>query len=126
MASCIVLSGRALGFFQEWYLSPRSLVLARRQLWWHCRQKVACEALPNGYKDEERMRIHRPDLQPDWMKDDMGPTGIEKDWASAWRNRVEHCVETELTEESDRLNAPSVKSFSCPPSFNENFRRVRA
>jgi hypothetical protein len=65
--------------FQEWYLSPRSLVLARRQLWWHCRQKVACEVLPNGYQDEERMRTHRPDLQPDWMKDDMGQTGIEKD-----------------------------------------------
>ncbi|RSL42298.1 hypothetical protein CEP54_015528 [Fusarium duplospermum] len=91
--------------FQEWYLSPRSLILARRQLWWHCRQNAACEALPQEYKDEESMRINRPDLQPEWMKDDMGQLNTEQDWASAWRSRVEHYVETRLTEESDRLIA---------------------
>ncbi|KAM0425833.1 hypothetical protein ACHAPT_008771 [Fusarium lateritium] len=91
--------------FQEWYLSTRSLVIARRQLWWHCRQKVTCEALPNGYKDEQTMRDHRPDLQPDWMKDDMGQLDREQESLTLWTRRVNHYVETRLTEESDRLIA---------------------
>ncbi|KAJ4022736.1 hypothetical protein NW752_000055 [Fusarium irregulare] len=34
--------------FQEWYLSKRSLVLGRMQLWWHCREMLACETFPRG------------------------------------------------------------------------------
>ncbi|KAH6968100.1 heterokaryon incompatibility protein-domain-containing protein [Fusarium avenaceum] len=34
--------------FQEWYLAKRSLIFARMQLWWHCREMLACETFPHG------------------------------------------------------------------------------
>ncbi|KAK5651934.1 hypothetical protein OQA88_11476 [Cercophora sp. LCS_1] len=33
---------------QEVYLTPRTLSLTRRQLWWECREFIACETYPGG------------------------------------------------------------------------------
>ncbi|KAI8722556.1 HET domain-containing protein [Fusarium sp. LHS14.1] len=94
--------------FQEWYLSKRSLILGSHQLWWHCRQQLACEIRPTGvpkvpggsWWEEART-----------LKEATAPT--RSDDLNDWNGRVEGYTRTDLTRETDRLVAFSgiVQSF---------------
>ncbi|KAI3580050.1 hypothetical protein IWW34DRAFT_736423 [Fusarium oxysporum f. sp. albedinis] len=82
--------------FQEWYLSPRSLILAHSQLWWHCRKRVACEQHPENHwngRSLEGMKDNKPKAKP-WLSG-----------AQIWETYVREYVGTRLTQESDRLIA---------------------
>ncbi|RSM05953.1 hypothetical protein CDV31_009375 [Fusarium ambrosium] len=94
--------------YQEWYLSKRSLILGSHQLWWHCRQQLACEIRPTGvpkvpgggWWEEART-----------LKEATAPT--HSDDLNEWNGRVEGYTRTNLTRETDRLVAFSgiVQSF---------------
>ncbi|KAH7006376.1 heterokaryon incompatibility protein-domain-containing protein [Fusarium venenatum] len=45
--------------YQEWYLSPRSLILSQNQLWWHCREFLANEENQHGSPEFKQF---------DWLK----------------------------------------------------------
>ncbi|KAJ3522876.1 hypothetical protein NM208_g12679 [Fusarium decemcellulare] len=91
--------------FQEWYLSNRSLILARGQLWWHCRERIASESFPVPFG-----RKGNQDIRRDWhnqargtkLQDPVARQGIN--WHS-WRLHLENYAQTRLTRESDRLIA---------------------
>ncbi|KAJ2897757.1 hypothetical protein MKZ38_004380 [Zalerion maritima] len=99
------LGGRAW-VIQEWYLSKRSLILARDQLWWHCREELACESFPNGAHAWPFINWKN---EAEQMKDDTGQMDAEdprsKASLSSWFDRVQSYSSTRLTKESDRLMA---------------------
>ncbi|KAM5520115.1 tol protein [Fusarium oxysporum f. sp. phaseoli] len=82
--------------FQEWYLSPRSLILAHSQLWWHCRKRVACEQHPENHWNERSL---------EGMKDSKQKAKPWLSGAQIWETYVREYVGTRLTQESDRLIA---------------------
>ncbi|KAG4281749.1 hypothetical protein FPRO06_10653 [Fusarium proliferatum] len=94
--------------YQEWYLSKRSLVMGSHQLWWHCREKLACEMWPIGTPQANRGRWWSQ-TQP--LKE-AAPSG-DSDDMNAWSQRVLAYMRTNLTRETDRLVAFSgvVQSF---------------
>lgn len=82
--------------FQEWYLSPRSLILAHSQLWQHCRKRVACEQHPENYwngRSLEGMKDNKQKAKP-WLSG-----------GQIWETYVREYVGTRLTQEFDRLIA---------------------
>jgi hypothetical protein len=94
--------------YQEWYLSKRSLVLGSHQLWWHCREKLACEIWPIGTPQANRGRWWR-ETQP--LKE--SAPSEDSDDMDAWNQRVLAYMRTKLTRETDRVVAFSgvVQSF---------------
>ncbi|KAF4454853.1 hypothetical protein F53441_2723 [Fusarium austroafricanum] len=95
--------------FQEWFLSPRSLILGRSQLWWHCRQELACESLPNDGYENMSWKWHVA-----WMKASNGDGSLVQDTFDLWNTLVWRYKKTKLTKQSDRLIAFSgiAQSFA--------------
>ncbi|KAF4953615.1 hypothetical protein FGADI_5951 [Fusarium gaditjirri] len=94
--------------YQEWYLSQRSLILGSHQLWWHCKEQLACEMWPLGTPKANRGMWWR-EVQ---MLKESAPSG-ESNSMDAWSQRVEAYMRTKLTRETDRMIAFSgiVQSF---------------
>jgi hypothetical protein len=97
--------------YQEWYLSPRSLILGQNQLWWHCREFLA----------NEDYRFGNPGFQRfNWLKANNidTPRSTEHDESmlksfNFWFEHVEAFMKMNLSKESDRMIAFSgiVSSF---------------
>ncbi|KAF5702098.1 hypothetical protein FGLOB1_9825 [Fusarium globosum] len=104
--------------YQEWYLSKRSLVMGSHQLWWHCREKLACEIWPIGTPQASRGRWWSQ-TQP--LKES-APSG-DSDDLDAWSQRVRAYMRTKLTRETDRLVAFSgvVQSFAQTRQLTEGY-----
>ncbi|TXB96191.1 hypothetical protein FocTR4_00016303 [Fusarium oxysporum f. sp. cubense] len=94
--------------YQEWYLSKRSLILGSHQLWWHCKEQLACEIWPLGTPKANRGMWWR-EVQ---MLKESAPAG-DSNSMDAWSQRVEAYMRTKLTRETDRMVAFSgiVQSF---------------
>jgi len=94
--------------YQEWYLSKRSLILGSHQLWWHCKEQLACEIWPLGTPKANRGMWWR-EVQ---MLKESAPSG-DSNSMDAWSQRVEAYMRTKLTRETDRMVAFSgiVQSF---------------
>ncbi|KAM0551743.1 hypothetical protein ACHAPJ_008310 [Fusarium lateritium] len=96
--------------YQEWYLSPRSLILSYHQLWWHCRHQVASERYPNGHSQADEFRFIKDDKvltsRPDQQLQNTESVKL-------WVEHVQAYMSTKLTKESDRSIAFSgiVQSF---------------
>ncbi|XEU97708.1 hypothetical protein FSHL1_002994 [Fusarium sambucinum] len=98
--------------YQEWYLSPRSLILSQNQLWWHCREFLANEE--NRYGNLEFQRF-------DWLKVNNNvdiPQSTEYEGGMMrsfrfWFEHVEAYMNMNLSKEADRMIAFSgiVSSF---------------
>ncbi|KAF5694091.1 hypothetical protein FDENT_1395 [Fusarium denticulatum] len=104
--------------YQEWNLSKRSLVMGSHQLWWHCREKLACELWPVGTPQANRGRWWSQ-TQP--LKES-APSG-DSDDMDAWSQRVLAYMRTKLTRESDRLVALSgvVQSFGQTRQLTDDY-----
>ncbi|RBR24896.1 uncharacterized protein FIESC28_02314 [Fusarium coffeatum] len=88
--------------FQEWYLSKRSLVFGRMQLWWHCRQMLACEMLPHGIEGTTYQDYVRDAYS---MKDTYSGENSTLS-QSLWWDLIKQYAGTGLTRESkDRIIA---------------------
>ncbi|KAM0430897.1 hypothetical protein ACHAPT_005530 [Fusarium lateritium] len=94
--------------YQEWYLSRRSLILGKHQLWWHCQQHLACEIRPNG----------APQVPGGvWWREAKtykeAATPVHSDHLDEWNQHVKAYARTKLTRETDRLMAFSgiIQSF---------------
>ncbi|KAF5551347.1 hypothetical protein FMEXI_3465 [Fusarium mexicanum] len=82
--------------FQEWYLSPRSLILSHNQLWWQCRQNIACERYPEYYPKARHFQGMKSNkIIPESKSQSFG----------IWDTHVREYVRTTLTHETDRLIA---------------------
>ncbi|KAF5548759.1 tol [Fusarium napiforme] len=104
--------------YQEWYLSKRSLVMGSHQLWWHCREKLACELWPIGTPQANRGRWWSQ-TQP--LKD--SAPSEDSDDMDAWSQRVLAYMRTKLTRETDRLVAFSgvVQSFGQTRQLTDDY-----
>ena len=101
--------------YQEYYLSKRSLVLGRSQLWWHCREKLACEGCSNGLPDELLTSTDSAWSLAATLKDDLHRVKVISRFrsAEAWQDRVQKYTQMFLTKETDRIIAFSgiVEAF---------------
>lgn len=104
--------------YQEWYLSKRSLVMGSHQLWWHCREKLACEIWPIGTPQANRGRWWSQ-TQP--LKE--SAPSEDSDDMDAWSQRVLAYMRTKLTRETDRSVAFSgvVQSFGQSRQLSEDY-----
>ncbi|KAF5532925.1 tol [Fusarium mexicanum] len=104
--------------YQEWYLSKRSLVMGSHQLWWHCKEKLACELWPIGTPQANRGRWWSQ-TQP--LKE--SAPSEDSDDMDAWSQRVMAYMRTRLTRETDRLVAFSgvVQSFGQTRQLTEDY-----
>lgn len=102
--------------FQEWYLAKRSLILGRMQLWWHCREELACETFPKG--------ISSIPLLGQFVEEAETMKGIGRLQDSAlseehWWGLIKQYAKTRLTEETkDRIIAFSGISRNFVESHN--------
>ncbi|KAJ3525314.1 hypothetical protein NM208_g11696 [Fusarium decemcellulare] len=116
------LSSRAW-VFQETHLSGRSLVMGSHQLWWYCRQNLACESFPKG-GPEMRGTPWLPGVRR--MKDNESPrthaTEPATGW-SAWQFQTKCYAKTRLTHESERTIAFSgfAQAFGESYGLNEHY-----
>ncbi|RYC89494.1 hypothetical protein BFJ63_vAg7747 [Fusarium oxysporum f. sp. narcissi] len=104
--------------YQEWYLSKRSLVMGSHQLWWHYREKLACEIWPIGTPQANRGRWWSQ-TQP--LKE--SAPSEDSDDMDAWSQRVLAYMRTKLTRETDRSVAFSgvVQSFGQSRQLSEDY-----
>jgi len=107
---------------QEAWLSRRSLSLSRSQIWWECRQKVACETYPGGvplgeleFDLADSMREHslRLDASPA-SRPDLDANATYRRWIGL----VENYSNCGLTVLSDKLIAFSGIAQSFKESHN--------
>jgi len=88
---------------QEHFLSHRSLHMTKTQLWWGCRQHVACETFPEGYP--------KASLDPTFgrateeAKEQMSPLEYKKHQDARWYRLVEDYARCGLTVATDKLIA---------------------
>ncbi|KIL85215.1 hypothetical protein FAVG1_11644 [Fusarium avenaceum] len=93
--------------FQEWYLANRSLIFGRMQLWWHCREMLACETFPHGTKGTTYEGGLR---DANAMKDTAYVIG-KSPFQSLWWSLIRQYAGTRLTQEAkDRVIAFSGMS----------------
>ncbi|KAL3605344.1 hypothetical protein FPOAC2_00287 [Fusarium poae] len=121
--------------YQEWYLSPRSLILSHNQLWWHCREFLANEENPYGNPEFEQfdwLKVtnhidapyleRRPGLEEfDWflVSNNIHTWGLTEHEGGMmrsfrlWFEHVEAYMNMNFSKESDRMIAFSgiVSSF---------------
>lgn len=98
--------------YQEWYLSPRSLILSHNMLWWHCRQQLTSEERRNGSMGYlhgfEFLKVTDVDYaRATYLNGDVSRS------LESWFEHVEAYMQMDLTKESDRTWAFSgiVSSF---------------
>jgi hypothetical protein len=88
---------------QEYYLSHRSLSLTKSQMWWQCRQRIACETFPSGYPqgsiDPTRLKHMREG------KEGQNFGGEERQHDYEWYRLVEDYCRCGLTVSTDKLIA---------------------
>jgi hypothetical protein len=90
--------------FQEWYLAPRSLVFGCMQLWWQCRESLACETFPRGIT----IATYEKGLEgTDAMKDTgLTPSQDPSFSHRLWWDLIKQYAGTSLTQEAkDRVIA---------------------
>ncbi|KAF4469774.1 hypothetical protein FALBO_3328 [Fusarium albosuccineum] len=107
--------------YQEYYLSKRSLILGRGQMWWHCSEVLACEGHPNGMSDGlgtwqsgASSLKHNSDQEPLRNSGHISPYCS----ASGWVHRVKQYARTCLTKETDRAIAFSGVAQAFGESHN--------
>ncbi|KAJ3541675.1 hypothetical protein NM208_g4501 [Fusarium decemcellulare] len=89
--------------FQEMSLSSSSLLLGRMQLWWHCREKLACDTFPDGLP-KVFSSFWLADVES--IKDKNHETPADRDqWRAMWHARCRQYTQTKFTKERDRLIA---------------------
>ncbi|KAH8732555.1 heterokaryon incompatibility protein-domain-containing protein [Phaeosphaeriaceae sp. PMI808] len=88
---------------QEFFLSHRSLVLTHSQMWWQCRQGIACETFPCGYPsssiDPSRLKIMREGTERDASHGEKRQNDYE------WYKTIEKYSHCGLTVFTDKLVA---------------------
>ncbi|KAH6886191.1 HET-domain-containing protein [Thelonectria olida] len=106
---------------QEVYLSKRSLSLTRRQIWWECRQNLACETFPGGVP----MGLIRKDVaesMQELTRQTAESQAAESTDVSAihstWISLVERYTQCGLTVLSDRMMAFSGIAQMFPEHRN--------
>jgi hypothetical protein len=88
---------------QEYYLSHRSLNLTHSQMWWQCRQKIACETFPSGYPEGS--------IEPTRLKfmregqEQQDSSGQERQHDYEWYRVVQDYCRCGLTFNTDKLIA---------------------
>ncbi|KAL9072173.1 MAG: hypothetical protein Q9161_003794 [Pseudevernia consocians] len=100
--------------YQEGVLSKRSLSLTQGQLWWECRQTMACETYPLGMpfnllpenqaarlRARKELSRHSQASGSSFSEHEIG----RKYWR--WYNSIEHYSECGLTQPTDKLVALS-------------------
>ncbi len=100
--------------YQEDILSKRSLSLTRGQLWWECRQTIACETYPLGMpynllpenqaarlRAKNELTRHSQASGSSFSDDEIN----RKYWR--WYNTIEDYTECGLTQPTDKLVASS-------------------
>ena len=97
--------------YQEWYLSPRSLILCHNLLWWHCRWKLTNEETRDeltGHDDFQWFKATDVDCPRS-----IYPAGDIRESFLSWFRHVNAYMQMNLTKESDRTVAFSgiVSSF---------------
>ncbi|KAJ3545111.1 hypothetical protein NM208_g2679 [Fusarium decemcellulare] len=111
--------------YQEFFLSGRSLILARGQMWWHCRNEVACEGHPSGYSPAGG-------TGGGWVTGlkSNGPKSLRRSGevfqrfsVYRWKCLVQDYVQMRLTKETDRVFAFSaiVRSFGKSESMEDQY-----
>ena len=100
--------------YQEVFLSKRSLSLTRGQLWWECRQTIACETYPLGIplnllpeNQAARLRSwNELSRHPQASGSSFSGDEISREhWR--WYNSIENYSEGGLTQPTDKLVALS-------------------
>ncbi|KAH7077845.1 heterokaryon incompatibility protein-domain-containing protein [Paraphoma chrysanthemicola] len=88
---------------QEYFLSHRSISLTHSQLWWQCKQQIACETFPGGYPsgsiDPTRLSIMRAGTER------TAATGNRLQFDYEWYRLVEDYSRCGLTVTTDKLIA---------------------
>ncbi|KAF5560787.1 tol [Fusarium phyllophilum] len=92
--------------------------MGSHQLWWHCRENLACELWPIGTPQANRGRWWSQ-TQP--LKES-APSGGSDDM-NAWSHRVLEYMRTKLTRETERLVAFSgvVQSFGQTRQLTDDY-----
>lgn len=85
--------------FQERFLAPRSLYFGAAQLFWECREAVACETFPNTFRDETTLTT--PGICRRWTVQNANTK------AELWFQAVFNYANRNLTFSNDKLVAIS-------------------
>ncbi|RAL59498.1 hypothetical protein DID88_006611 [Monilinia fructigena] len=102
---------------QERILSPRSLHFCENELFWECREKIACETYPTGIpsicsnNSQSNIKIREPSESESYEKTHLvhGTSKAKKDVAyDRWATWVVLYSRAYLTKDSDKLVAIST------------------
>jgi hypothetical protein len=88
---------------QEYYLSHRSINLTHSQMWWQCRQKIACETFPSGYPEGSIEPTRLTFMREGQERQDF--SGQERQHDYEWYRVVQDYCRCGLTFNTDKLIA---------------------
>lgn len=89
---------------QEHYLSHRSLHMTKSQLWWGCRQHLACESFPGGFP-KASLRPLTSEAMADAKEQETTNKEDQRQTDARWYKLVEDYARCGLTVSTDKLIA---------------------